>query len=50
MSVLVIGGLVVAGLTYLVKHGQHDSEYIERAEKIEREIQAARDKVMFQQF
>lgn len=51
MSVLVIGGLVVAGLAYLASHGQqHDAEYVERAEKIEREIQAARDKVMFRQF
>ena len=50
MSVLVIGGLVVAGLAYLAKHGQQDAEYVERSQKIEREIQAARDKVMFRQF
>lgn len=51
MSVLVIGGLMVAGLAYLAKHGQqHDAEYFERVEKIEREIQAARDKAMFQHF
>lgn len=51
MSVLVISGLVVAGLAYLAKHDQqHNAEYFERAEKIEREIQAARDKAMLQNF
>ena len=51
MSTLVIGGLVVAGLAYLAKHGQHsDAEYVEKVHRIEREIQETRDRVMFQQF
>jgi hypothetical protein len=51
MSILVIGGLVVAGLAYLAKHDQqHNAEYFDHAKKIEREIQAARDKAMLQHF
>lgn len=51
MSTLVIGGLMVAGLAYLVRYGeQDDAEHVEKAHQIEREIQETRDRVMFQQF
>lgn len=51
MSTFVIGGLMVAGLAYLAKHGQRsDAEYVEKMHKLEREIQETRDRVMLQQF